>query len=101
MKKALRITIALAVVASLFAVGFTGMAAADDEQKQSSWQYADSDVDQKQYVNQQNFNKQDDNYAIAVKGNAEATQANKQANINVQYADSEAENENKQFQWWD
>jgi hypothetical protein len=110
MRKALKILLAMTIVGSLFAVGFAGNAAAyaEDNQVQVNGQYANSGVDQDQYVAQANVNKQDDNYAISAAGNlgsgsassgdAYAIQANYQSNENAQVAYSNAQNFNWQNQ---
>jgi hypothetical protein len=114
MKKGIRILLAMSLVASLFVVGFAGNAAATDYHhkkkagnSQHSWQYANSHVDQEQYVAQGNWNKQDDNYAVsaafgedAESDEAYATQASYQSNHNSQSAWSNAENDNEQ-EWED
>ncbi len=107
MKKALRLLLALSLVGALFTAGFAGTAAAGGDnhkkwwanQEQSSWQYANSEVDQEQYVVQANSNQQSFAIAVSLNGDAEAEQGSEQSNTNVQYADSEAENEN--VQWLD
>ncbi|SHL21812.1 hypothetical protein [Haladaptatus paucihalophilus] len=97
----------MTVVASLFAVGFVGNAAAfaDDNQAQYSEQHAWSGVSQDQYVAQGNANHQEDNYAVSAavgwdsdSGNAYAVQYSEQENENAQGAWSSAENYNWQNQ---
>ncbi|WP_423746083.1 hypothetical protein V5735_17665 (plasmid) [Haladaptatus sp. SPP-AMP-3] len=99
----------MTVVASLFAVGFVGNAAAfaDDNQAQYSEQHAWSGVSQDQYVAQGNANSQDTNVAAsaalgwddeAESGDAYAAQYNEQENENAQAAWSSAENYNWQNQ---
>ncbi len=107
MKKTIKILLTLAVVGSLFAVGFAGNAAADS---QDSDQVAVSHVDQDQGVIQYNSNHQDDNVAFsgafsasprdgqpmdsavngrnsgAESGDAVAIQASAQSNSNSQFA---------------
>ncbi|WP_139328908.1 hypothetical protein [Haladaptatus litoreus] len=110
MRKVLSLFMVVALVGTLFA---GGAAAApwddykkddkkhDDAVKQSIDQKANSQVWQSQKVNQQNFNKQSgaavsyaDDYSKS--GDATVKQSNYQSNTNVQYADSEAENEASQ-----
>ncbi|WP_264783067.1 hypothetical protein [Haladaptatus sp. T7] len=100
----------MTVVASLFAVGFVGNAAAfaDDNQAQYSEQHAWSGVSQDQYVAQGNANHQEDNYAVSAavgwddgeadSGNAYAVQASYQSNENAQVGASNAQNYNWQNQ---
>ncbi|MCO8244563.1 MULTISPECIES: hypothetical protein [unclassified Haladaptatus] len=102
MRKSLKILLVMSMVASVFAIGFAGNAAADS---QSSHQWASSHVDQEQYVAQGNSNYQDDNVAVsaalghdAESGNAYAVQANYQSNKNSQSAYSNAQNFNHQSQ---
>ncbi|MGA9403345.1 hypothetical protein [Haladaptatus sp.] len=105
MRKSLKILLVMSMVASVFAIGFAGNAAADS---QSSHQWASSHVDQDQYVAQGNSNYQDDNYAVsaagnlgsgeAESGNAYAIQASYQSNDNSQSAYSNAQNFNWQNQ---
>ncbi len=112
MKKGFRMLLAMALVASVFALGFAGNAAAYDHHKkmagdsQHSAQWASSHVDQEQYVAQGNWNKQDDNYAVsaalgwkggeAESGDAYAVQYSEQENNNAQAAWSNAQNWNSQ-----
>ena len=110
MRKSLKILLVMSMVASVFAIGFAGNAAAlaDDNQVQVSGQYASSSVDQTQYVAQGNTNSQEDNYAVsaagnlgsgeAESGNAYAVQASYQSNDNSQSAYSNAQNFNWQNQ---
>lgn len=115
MKKTLKILLSMTVIASLFAVGFAGNAAAvaDDNQVQVSGQAAVSNVDQSQAVAQGNYNEQEDNVALsgaisvnpsdgdnggAESGDAIAVQASAQSNENVQAAWSNAQNWNAQNQ---
>ncbi|EFW92659.1 hypothetical protein ZOD2009_07314 [Haladaptatus paucihalophilus DX253] len=119
MKKTLKILLSMTVIASLFAVGFAGNAAAvaDDNQVQLSGQAAVSNVDQSQAVAQGNYNHQEDNVALsgaisvnpsdgdngydsgeAESGDAIAVQASAQSNENVQAAWSNAQNWNAQNQ---
>ena len=91
-KKTLGVMLALTIAVSMFAGGAAAFSLDKTEQK------ANSQVWQQQNVNQQNFNNQK---AAAVSiskytkkgGNAAVVQASSQSNKNVQYADSEAENE--------
>lgn len=111
MKKGLKMLLAMALVASVFAVGFAGNAAAYDHHKKSadsqhSAQWASSHVDQEQYVAQGNANSQEDSYAIsaavgwnggeAESGDAYSVQASYQNNDNTQAAWSGAGNWNEQ-----
>ena len=112
MKKGFRMLLAMALVASVFAVGFAGNAAAYDHHKkmagdtQYSSQHAWSGVGQDQYVAQGNANHQDDNVAIsaavgwrggeAESGDAYAVQYSEQENNNAQAAWSNAQNWNSQ-----
>ncbi|MGA9400389.1 hypothetical protein [Haladaptatus sp.] len=127
MKKTLKILLVVAMVGSLFAVGFAGNAAAQSRDRgdsQHSGQVAVSHVDQDQGVIQYNRNHQDDNYAVsaavnvggrndgptdaaaadrgrdsgAESGNAIAVQASAQSNDNSQFAWSNAQNSNWQNQ---
>ncbi|MCO8244002.1 hypothetical protein [Haladaptatus sp. AB643] len=126
MKKTLKILLVVAMVGSLFAVGFAGNAAAQSRDRgdsQHSGQVAVSHVDQDQGVIQYNRNHQDDNYAVsaavnvggrndgptdaaardrrsngAESGDAIAVQASAQSNKNSQFAWSNAQNGNWQNQ---
>ena len=103
----------MAVVASVFAVGFAGNAAAYEHKNragnsQHSAQWASSHVDQKQGVLQGNANYQKNNVAVsaavawngghAKSGDATAVQASYQKNDNSQAALSNAQNYGKQEQ---
>ncbi|GAA0247748.1 hypothetical protein ACFFQF_06400 [Haladaptatus pallidirubidus] len=104
MKKALRISLAIALVASVLVGGLAGTAMADTEQE------AEAEVEQEQDVEQTNVNVQDDNTAIsaavgwnggdAESGDAYAVQYSDQTNNNAQVGIANAENEAEQNRWY-
>jgi hypothetical protein len=93
MKRALTVTLALALFGSLMFMGFAGSAAAgsyDDKDDGDNTAIVDQDshaeTNQKQAVSQQNNLKQGDNHAYAVGGTANAGNFAAQSNTNAQVA---------------
>jgi hypothetical protein len=98
MKRALTLTLALALFGSLMFMGFAGSAAAtsyndkhDDKHDNGDNtaivdQDAHAETNQKQYVSQANNLKQGDNHAYAVGGTANAGNFADQTNANEQVA---------------
>jgi hypothetical protein len=92
MKRALTITLALALFGSLLFVGFAGSAAAshshdsDGDNTAIVYQNSHAETNQKQYVSQQNNLKQGNNYATAFFGTANAGNFAAQSNNNAQVA---------------
>jgi uncharacterized protein YxeA len=91
MKRALTVTLALALFGSLMFMGFAGSAAATsyhDKDDGDNTAIVDQDsyaeTNQKQYVSQQNNLKQGNNYAYAYGGNANAGNFAEQNNANAQ-----------------
>ncbi|WP_293030917.1 hypothetical protein [Natronococcus sp.] len=101
MKRALTITMTVALIGSLMFMGFAGTAMADHHDKNDNdndgdrigvSQHAHAETNQYQAVNQQNYLKQGDNYAAAYKGTANAGNFASQTNANAQVGISTAAN---------
>jgi hypothetical protein len=90
MKRALTVTLALALLRSLMFVGFAGSAAAshdkDGDNTAIVYQNSHAETNQKQYVHQSNNLKQGNNHATAFFGTANAGNFATHTNANAQVA---------------